>query len=284
VALRQSFLKLRIAQVRAVSAGCAALARIPAAAPVLEWLAGLPGVERSLVGFRRGFATKAEAERCAAGYGFGEHEHPGAIRRHLALAERTRPSDYAVLFHLARLLPQVTRIIDLGGNVGNLFYSYDRYLHLPGGFRWTVVEIAPVAEAGTAIARERGERRLRFVTSLSEAVDGSPDSETVLLVSGALHYFEQPLGTLIAEAGALPKHVIINRSPVSEHGTVVGIQDGGEYVTTARILDRGTLLTSMAGAGYRLEDEWVAAELNMRLPLRPRRSVEHYSGFLFRRE
>jgi putative methyltransferase (TIGR04325 family) len=262
---------------------CAALARAPLLRDALEGAGKIPALERALVGFRRGFATREEAERCAAAYGFMEHEHPGAIRRHLALAEHTRPSDYAVMFHLERMLPKVSRVIDLGGNVGNLFYSYSKYLRMPEDFRWTVVEIAPVAEAGATLAKERCEQRLVFATSLKDAAGQGEDGSTVLLVSGALHYFDNPLGAMLAEVGMSPAHVIVNRSPVLQTGSVIGIQDGGDYVTTARVLDRGVLVASMEDAGYRLADEWVAAELNMRLPLRPQSSVEHYSGFLFSR-
>lgn len=275
--------KLRIAQVRATSMLCVGLSQIPAMRGVLERVGKVPGVERALVGFRRGFETREEAERCAAKYGFVEHEHPASIRRHLMLAEHARPSDYAVMFHLERMLPGVRRLIDLGGNVGNLFYCYSRYLKFPAEFRWVVVEIAAVAEVGAALAKERGEERLRFVTGLKDAATEGADAETVLLVSGALHYFETPLGVLLAEAGMAPAQVIVNRSPVLVAGTVIGIQDGGGYVTTARVLDRRELLASMEKAGYRLADEWVAAELNMRLPLRPQSSVGSYSGFLFTR-
>jgi len=262
---------------------CVGLARLPRMRGVLERAGKVPGLERALVGFRRGFATREEAERCAAAYGFMEHEHPQAIRRHMALAEHARPSDYAVMFHLERVLPGVKRLVDLGGNVGNLFYCYSKYLKLPEGFRWVVVEIASVAEAGARLAGERGEERLRFAASLKDAAAEGRDVETVLLVSGALHYFEQPLGEMLAEAGTAPAHVIVNRSPVLEAGTVIGIQDGGDYVTTARVLDRRALVASMEKAGYRLADEWAAAELSLRLPLRPQSSVESYSGFLFTR-
>lgn len=275
--------RLRVAQVRAASMLCVGFSRIPAMRGVLERAGKVPGLERALVGFRRGFATREEAERCVAACGFKEHEHPAAIRRHLALAEHARPSDYSVMFHLERMLPGVKRLVDLGGNVGNLFYCYSRYLNLPEGFRWVVVEITSVAEAGAALAKERGEQRLQFVERLEDAAGNGQDADTVLLVSGALHYFETPLGEMLAQAGLAPAHVIVNRSPVLEAGTIIGIQDGGSYVTTARVLDRRVLVASMERAGYRLEDEWVAAELNMRLPLRPQSSVESYSGFLFTR-
>lgn len=278
----KSLRRIRIAQVRATAAAFSALARIPATAAAIDLLGKSEWIESALVGFRRGFDTREEAAQCVAQYGFKEHEHPDAIRRHLELSKSARPSDYAALFHLAKLLPDYSRLVDLGGNAGNLFYCYSRYLELPEDFRWVVVEIPSVAEAGAAIARERGEERLCFSTSLSDACAYGPS--TILLISGALHYFEPPLGELLADAGVRPAHVLINRSPVSGGGTVIGIQDGGRYVTTARVLDRGTLIASMEQAGYRLQDDWIAAELNMRLPLRPSKSVESYSGFLFSRE
>lgn len=274
---------MRIAQVRATSGVCVALARVRVMRGVLESVGKVPGLERALVGFRRGFATREEAERCVAAYGFLEHEHPQATRRQLAVAEHARPSDYAAMFHLERMLPGMSRMIDLGGNVGTLFYCYSRYLKLPPEFQWVVVEIAPVARAGEQLAEDWCEKRLRFVTGLKDAAAEGWDAETVLMVSGSLHYFEKPLGVMLAEAGMAPAQVIVNRSPVSPAGSVIGIQDGGGYVTTARVLDRSELVASMEKAGYRLMDEWVAAELNMRLPLRPQSSVESYSGFLFTR-
>lgn len=265
-----------MAQVRATSNFFIALGRAPGGAAVLEGLSSLPFAERALVGFRSGFSTQEEAERCVERYGYPGHEHPNQTRRQLAMAETARPSDYAVLFHLDHLLPHVKRLIDLGGSAANLFYCYDRYLQLPADFHWTVVDLEPVIAVGMALAKERNETRVHFVTSLEQA--GEAD---VLLVSGALHYFEQPLGELLDAAGVHPRYVLVNRSPVSDKGSLVAIQDGGAFMHPARVLDRGALLASMQNAGYRLDDEWIAAELNLRFPMRPRKSVAHYAGLFF---
>jgi len=50
-------------------------------------------------------------------------------------------SDYPVLFYLAPLVPALRSVFDLGGNVGNLFYSYQSKLSFPASLTWTVYDL-----------------------------------------------------------------------------------------------------------------------------------------------
>ena len=58
----------------------------------------------SLAGFRRIFPTLEAARLCAATYLPFDHSHPDNASLHLRLAERLRPSDYPVLFHLQNIV------------------------------------------------------------------------------------------------------------------------------------------------------------------------------------
>ena len=57
--------------------------------------------------------------------------NPDYLELHMMLAESARLSDYPALFHIQTVLSHIRSIFDFGGNAGNLFYGYSRYLALP---------------------------------------------------------------------------------------------------------------------------------------------------------
>ena len=237
-------------------------------------------VSHGLVGYRRSFPTFAAAQHCADRYNVPSHEHPENVTQHNRLNQTARPSDYSVLFYLQQILDGVHKVLDIGGSAGNLFYCYDHYLKLPTELCWTVFEVPENAVRGRAMAAERGESRLRFIDRLQD----STVADTVL-ISGALHYFEELPSELIRFLDPPPTHVFINRTPVIAAPTVVTLQDAYEYyaMAPARILSRDALLGSMAAANYDLVDEWAIPELHLSIPLDPKSSASYYSGFYFRR-
>jgi len=236
-------------------------------------------VDHSLSGFRRTFPSFEAARREAGRYHLPSHEHPGNIAIHTYRTEEVRPSDYPVLYHLQSLMGEIHSVLDIGGSVGNLFYCYSRFLTYPRDFTWTVFEVPQTAAAGCRLAQQRNEFRLRFVERLEKA--GSVDA---VVISGALHYFEELPPDLTRPLRRQPRHVFINRTPVTDGPTAITIQDHEQYfaISPARILSRATLLEAMTSAGYELVDEWKAHELHLCVPLHPEASVSAYSGFYFR--
>lgn len=236
-------------------------------------------LDHSLSGFRRTFPTFQEAHRQARRYRVPSHEHPANITTHTHRSEEIRPSDYAVLFHMQRLMGEINSVLDIGGSVGNLFYCYSKYLTYPPGMTWTVVEVPETVAAGSRIAMEKAEPRLRF----AERIKGC-NSVDAVVISGALHYFEELPPELIRGLSSQPRHVFINRTPVIDGPTAITIQDHEHYfaISPARILSRDTLMKAMTEAGYELVDEWKANELRLRIPFHPEASVSAYSGFYFR--
>jgi putative methyltransferase (TIGR04325 family) len=182
---------------------------------------------------------------------------------------------------MQRLMGEVKSVLDIGGSVGNLFYCYSRYLRYPPGFTWTVFEVPETVAAGRRLAQEKDERRLRFVDRIEAC-----DSVDAVVISGALHYFEELPPELTRSLRRRPQHVFINRTPVIDGPSAITIQDHEQYfaISPARILSRGLLLQTMTDAGYELVDEWKAHELRLRIPLHPEASVPAYSGFYFRRK
>jgi putative methyltransferase (TIGR04325 family) len=131
-------------------------------------------------------------------------------------------------------------------------------------------------ELGRQLARERGEKRLRFTDDL-EALDG----HDVLLVSGALHYVESPLPDVLRRLSRKPNHVFINRTPMTSVKSVVTVQDAGDSLFACKIIHRPELIAGMEKVGYLLVDQWSVPELSVHIPFYPEYSVSEYTGLYF---
>jgi len=271
--------ELRRAQVRHTARlMLAAQRRLPWVRPWLAKLGASPAVDEALVGYRRGFATRAQAESRVRREGSIGHQDPRAIALHRGFEEALRPSDHDAIAHLRTILPDVKRVVDIGGSVGNIYYLYSKHMEFPPDLEWVVCELGESVKHGRKLAADRGETRLRFEHGLDRC--GPAD---LALFSGSLHYFDDPLPEFLRQLGELPRYVLVNRSPVAEAESLFAVQDAGEWLTAAKVLQRSALLAEMRGAGYSLTAEWACPELNVRFPLHPSNSAEQYSGFLFER-
>ena len=273
--------RFRILQIRALavflssmgerSAGCRGIVRLRSD----TWARSLIN---AALAYRRTFSSFAEAQACASSFIQAGHEHPDEIRYHTSISDTVRESDYPVLFHLAPLACQLQRIFDFGGNVGNLFYAYQREVSFSPNLTWSVYDLPVKKPLGEKVAAERGEVRLQFVDSL-EAAGGSD----VFIASGSLHYFEQPLDEILRSVSPLPTHVFVNRSPFSTGEELITVQDNRSYLVPCKLHSRARLLSGMARLGYDLVAEWPVHERKLRVPMYPDVSSRTYSGFYFRK-
>ncbi len=215
----------------------------------------------------------------AAGHGhYAGHDHSDSVKTHLALAARLRPSDYAALYWMSQVEQPQIRIFDFGGNIGNLFYSYLPYLSRRfTRITWTVMDLPLVCREGRRIARERRAANLTFTESAEDAVGCD-----VLLVSGSFHYWERPIREFLAQFQWAAPRIVVNRTPTQNEGpSFVTVQSAGAYAVPCIVRNETEMATEFARCGYRLADQWKAAELALRLPLFPSKTVPMYSGFYF---
>jgi putative methyltransferase (TIGR04325 family) len=267
--------RLRDAQIRLVSRWVCALGDVRAGRAVLRVARQVPGLVPLCVGYRRPFATLSAAAAAIDGFDRGGHSNKVGITLHANLANVTRVSDYAALHHLGPLASQIRSVFDLGGNVGNLFYLYSKHLAFPADLRWTVQDLPAAIEEGRTIAIARAERRLDFTTILPDK------SFDLLIVSGAMHYFETPLPQLIAKLPAKPRWVLVNRSPMIDGANVATVQDTGSYLVASMLYDRATLIAGFEAMEYQLVDRWDALELSLKIPFYDDRSAAAYTGMFF---
>jgi putative methyltransferase (TIGR04325 family) len=232
---------------------------------------------KALLGYRRPFASLVEANAAVAPYDNGGHQSPLNRATHLRVNRTARPSDYAAMFHIDRLLPGIRRVFDLGGNVGNLFYCYRQFLEFPADLTWHVNDLPENMAAGELLAKNRGVPQLHFVHDWQQA--GAAD---LLLVSGSLHYLEKPLPLMVSELPCKPRYVLINRTPLTEGPDFATIQDDSSIRVAAMIYNRRELIEGFEALDYVLVDEWQCHELSLFTPGYPEHTVPYYSGMLFR--
>ncbi|MEG9524199.1 MAG: methyltransferase, TIGR04325 family [Hyphomicrobiales bacterium] len=268
---------LRVRQVRLTGAALNWMSRLAPARRVINFTRVAPGFRslyRMALGYQRSYRTLEEAEAAVSAYAQHGHQNPANADLHLTLNKRARPSDYAALFHLQRLLPNIRSIFDLGGNVGNLYYCYSEFFP-EKDLIWTVHDLPENVARGRALAQRRGADRLSFADTWREA-----SGVDLLLISGALHYLKQPLAGMLATLETLPRYILINRTPVTNGPSFAAVQDSGPFRVACLVRNRQALLKDLEGAGYRLLDTWHAAELALQIPGDHDHTVPFYSGFL----
>jgi putative methyltransferase (TIGR04325 family) len=191
-AMSSTIRRLRIKQIRLTARLLCAVERLPGGNRLMRRVANWPitaPILNAMLGYLRVFDSLPERP-----YAEGGHQHPDYATLHMSLSEVPRPSDYAALLHMRGMILNRSKIFDRGGNIGNLFYLYDRYLNLPPDCIWRVFDLPVGVESGQNIAANRGENRLRFTRKWEDATGAE-----LLVASGSLHYFDTPLSQMVSE-------------------------------------------------------------------------------------
>lgn len=241
----------------------ASLRRNQASCPVIQ---GVFGHQREFTGIQ-------DARSYVAAYAKPGEDVPSNLLWHLTASERAYLSDYPALFHMDAHREHIRSVFDLGGNAAAMFYRYDEHLRWPADFSWTVCDSPKNLEFAARHAKQMQEERLLF-TTVPETMAGSD----LLLISGALQYYADPVG-MVAAAAAKPRFILVNRSPLTLMSTYAVIQDVGHWLAACVVHNRTRLYQGLQALGYVLRDEWTAPEFRIQIPDSPAFSVPHYSGF-----
>ncbi len=205
-------------------------------------------------------------------------DHAGAapVRRD-ALGE-VSPGDYPALFWLQRLLPEIGSVYDFGGHVGRLYYALAQRVPLPEALQWVVHDVPAVLEQGRTLAALEGGRHLRFTGHLDEASDCD-----VFFASGSLPYVDTTLDGLLMSSHRMPRHLLVNLTPLHERHGFVTLQNVGTAFCPYRVRCRADFIASLELLGYRIVDRWSNAERRCHIPFYPEHSVRGYDGMYLRR-
>lgn len=226
---------------------------------------------------RGSYATEAEALAAtrARGRRIG-YDHPEAAQIYLHEIAFMRTSDYPVVFWLEKKLRSGFRVFDWGGNIGHSFHAYRQYLSYPPDMTWTICDVAAITQMGAELARRSDAPQLAFTTDPHDC-----EGSDVLLVSGALQFIPLSLESLLGSLRIKPSVIIINRTPVHPTRSYYTLQDIGPAVCPYQVFSESELLANLAAFGYVLRDRWPCEGKALRIPFRPRDTIERYSGFFF---
>ena len=272
--------RVRVRQIRLCTGALVALSDRPLTLKFIKALRERPfgrGLLNLLTGYNRAYVTLAGANAAIRSADELGHEHPKYTQLNLSMSENARLSDYPALFHMQPLLPSLRTVFDFGGNVGNLLYCYSRHLALPDDLIWTVYDLPNNLKTGATIACEKGERRLRFTGQFDEA-----NGADLFIACGSMHYFEEPLPDMIAKLTRLPRHVLINRTPLVDGPPVATIQDAEFWRIACKLHNRDNLIAQFNKLGYDLIGMWSIEESSVIVVCYPDRSARSYTGLFFK--
>lgn len=258
----------------------------------IDRCARLPGVRRLVErSYRRAFVANREqnlfhevfdsfeaAAAAATAYGTVGYDNVASADLYLDMM-RVVDYDYPGMFWLARSFQEGFRtVFDVGGSIGIKYYAFAKPLPVPNDVRWTVEDVPAVAQRGRELAIERGvSENLKFTDEFAQG-----DGSELLFASGSLQYLPHTLAEYLAEWKQRPRRIVINTTPihVKEFFTVNSI---GTAFCPYRVQNQGNLVRSLGQLGYKLIDQWSNQGKELRLPLHPDLSLDHYRGFCFDR-
>jgi len=252
------------------------LERIAAAVPAFNYLFKLK--RRFNIRYCRGvFRTFQEARAAIPSGRSVGYDNPAAANLYVDRGHWVRPSDRTICSWLGRLLTEHRSVFDFGGNLGRLYFAFQRLLCYPPDLRWLICDVPAVI----ALAREMAPRpkaaHLGFTTEFDLA-----EGFEILLTAGTLQYAEQELAQLLSPLANKPRHLLINRVPLSDRATCYTVQDIGPACCPYRIGNRAEFLRSLQHLGYSVVASWHCPESKCRILFHPTRGVGAYSGMYLR--
>ncbi|MES2713135.1 MAG: methyltransferase, TIGR04325 family [Pseudomonadota bacterium] len=270
-------------------AGLNAIARVALCrTPVGEALRRVPGLERA---YGRHMLASQNKPGLFAGF-YATHDEamaaipPGRVTGWdnadcaaiFTEALPDQPSAHAVFFWLTQLLEEGTRVVDYGGGPAVTWRQYARRAAMPRGVSWTVVDLPAIIARGREVAGQGGLEGVRFAETLAEA--GECD---ILLSAGALQYMEHSVPGLLEAVPGRPRHIILNKVPLTEGTAYWSLQNQGPAVCPYRIYNAAEFLGYFEREGYTVADRWRVAELTCDIPFHPRSSLSEQCGLLLSR-
>jgi putative methyltransferase (TIGR04325 family) len=226
------------------------------------------------------YATFAEAARSAPSTSSLGYDSTDAASMYRDRLDRVFPSDYPVLYWLQRLMTDGAHVLDLGGHVGVSYHAFRPYLPTVSTVRWTVHDVAAVMAAGRALAVERqAAHELGFADALPDAA-----AADVFFAAGSLQYLEPTVDDLLRSLVALPRWVVINKTPTHPRRSFVTLQHIGVSYCPYRIHAAGAFPEWLAPLGYRCMDQWENPDLTCVVPFADDAGPITYRGYAFVRD
>lgn len=157
-------------------------------------------------------------------------------------------NDYPVIYWLDKLLGSNFEIFDFGGYLGNSYYSYLKYLTYHPDLHWNIFDVPAVVAEGKRLAEEKGVSHLNFTKDFQEAEHAS-----LFLAFGSLQFPEQTLIQYHQKLKVLPRHLLLNKTPLWDGETFYTVHNMGPSLMPYRISNRSEFIGSLTSLGLHRE-------------------------------
>ncbi len=128
-------------------------------------------------------------------------------------------------------------VVDLGGHLGVKYRVYRRLWSFPSDLRWTVCETSDVVRAARDLPPEDLLPGLTFTSDRASLADAD-----ILFASGVLQYLEEPLHSILAGLPRRPRHLVLNKVPLTDGPEIWTIQNVGAALVPYHVMNRGLFL------------------------------------------
>lgn len=257
---------------------------------MLDSMARLPGLRQALEKHHaRQFAENntrfpflgvypdfQSAEAAAPATRPSSYDNPDSALMYRDRLKRLFPTDYPALFWLQKLFADgLCDVFELGGHIGVSYYAYQKVLAYPDGLRWTICDVPAVMQRGVGYAEHHDPlKRLHFDGDMHRAADAD-----IFMAMGVLQYLPESLGERLAALPRLPRHLLINLTPLHPQESYFTLQTIGTAFCPYRIDRESTFLDELTTLGYVVRDAWINPDKSCIIPFYPEHSLHHYHGY-----
>lgn len=242
--------------------------------------------KRMGITYRGVFGTSSAAQESAVKEIAGEYDvineqkNENLDKEMPIIDKRVLDIDYPLLFWLSRLMKPSQKILELGGSIGQGFYSFEQYFSYPDNIKWIIAELAGAVKAGQKVAKIREEDRLAFIDSNQL---GEAPSADIFMTAGTLQYIDTQMSVLLKDLRQLPQHVLIHNLPAHPSEDFWTLQNLTVCEVPYHIHSLDSLVSDMESSGYELIDQWKHPR-QIEIPYNSGKRVEHYFGFYFKKK
>lgn len=92
-------------------------------------------------------------------------------------------------------------------------------------------------------------------------------------------YLPQTLSELLSGYRRLPRRIVVNTTAVHPEHAFFSVDSIGTSFCPYRVQTQASLIRGLTSLGYRMRESWINPDKLLTIPLRPDRSLRHYSGY-----
>ncbi len=228
--------------------------------------------------FKEIFPTYDEALKAAQRYETKGYDNKSSAQMYKDMCHKIFPEDYATLYWLNRLNPEINNLIDFGGHVGIKRYAFSDYLPNINNVDWKVYDLPQVILEAGALNKEIDPDSLINISFQDELKKEKID---LFLALGSFQYIPTEVADIISQFSEKPQYLLVS-VPLTKKKTFVTLNHIGTTVCPYIIRNEDEFMEGITSQGYELVDRWISPNKVCEIPFYDEYSVRGYTGHVFK--